>query len=69
MAPMSASFEPLRDPSTLSNYDCFVTSHIIANLEIDFDREVVTGNVILILRSVTDAAAKEIVFDTSYLSV
>ena len=58
-----------RDPNTLSNYNSFLTTHTAVNFNIDFEKKVVGGKVVLILKSVTDSAAKEIVLDTSFLNV
>ena len=58
-----------RDPNTLSNYNNFVTTHTTVNFNIDFEKKVVGGKVALTLKSITDAAAKEILLDTSFLNV
>ncbi|KAL8657052.1 MAG: hypothetical protein Q9226_002293 [Calogaya cf. arnoldii] len=58
-----------RDPNTLSNYNNFLTRHISANFEIDFDRRRLDGNVTLTLISVSDSETKDILLDTSYLNV
>ena len=58
-----------RDPNTLSNYNNFLTTHTTVNFNIDFGKKVVGGNVVLTLKSITDAAAKEILLDTSFLNV
>ena len=58
-----------RDPNTLSNYNNFITTHTTVNFNIDFEKKVVGGKVALTLKSITDAAAKEILLDTSFLSV
>ena len=66
---MASIVNPPRDPNTLSNYNNFLTTHTVANLSIDFDKRCISGNVLLRLKSTTDAATKEILLDTSYLSV
>lgn len=58
-----------RDPNTLSNYNSFLTIHTQANFSIDFEKNCLSGNVVLTLKSITDAASKEILLDTSYLTV
>ena len=58
-----------RDPNTLSNYNNFITTHTLVNFNIDFEKKVIGGKVALTLKSITDAAAKEILLDTSFLSV
>lgn len=58
-----------RDPNTLSNYNNFVTTHTRANHKIDFDRKNISGNTLLKLRSITDADAREILLDSSFLNV
>ena len=59
----------IRDPNTLSNYGHFLTTHTVVRLAIDFDSRKVSGDVVLKLKSITDATSKEIVLDTSYLVV
>ena len=58
-----------RDPNTLSNYGHFLTTHTVVRLAINFDDRKVSGDVVLKLKSITDAESKEIVLDTSYLAV
>lgn len=58
-----------RDPNTLSNYHNFITTHTTANLEIDFEKKRLWGNVVLLLKSLTEKEADEVVLDTSYLDV
>ena len=67
---MSTSIvNPPRDPNTLSNYHNFLTTHTEVNFNIDFEKRNISGNVALTLKSITDAAAKEILLDTSFLNV
>lgn len=58
-----------RDPNTLSNYNNFLTTHTIANFAIDFGQTTLDGNVILTLKSITNAETKEVLLDTSHLDV
>src|SRR5690348_7642910 len=58
-----------RDPSTVSNYDAWLTKHTTATLTIDFDAKALRGNVVLELESRTDGASKEIVLDSSHVDV
>ena len=58
-----------RDPNTLSNYNNFITVHVETNLDINFDRKTISGNVSLRLKSITDSLSKEILLDTSFLNV
>lgn len=58
-----------RDPNTLSNYHNFVTTHTAVDFRIDFEKQRLTGNVMLDLKSITNAETNEIVLDTSYLDV
>ena len=53
-----------RDPNTLSNYHNFLTTHTVANFEIDFTRKILDGNVVLSLKPVTDVESAEVVLDT-----
>jgi leukotriene-A4 hydrolase len=58
-----------RDPNTLSNYNNFLTTHTTANFDIDFQQKRLVGNVVLDLKSITNAETVEIVLDTSYLEI
>lgn len=60
-----ANTSSLRDPNTLSNYDKFRTRHITANLNIDFSKKRLNGNVHLSLETLQPS--DEIVLDTSHL--
>jgi len=66
---MASIIHTPRDPNTLSNYNNFLTTHTTANFAIDFEQKTLIGNVILNLKSVTDAETKEILLDTSHLDV
>ncbi|KAL8943510.1 MAG: hypothetical protein Q9216_001045 [Gyalolechia sp. 2 TL-2023] len=65
----STTINPPRDPNTLSNYNNFLTKHTTANFEIDFEKKILRGNVILKLQSISDSESREILLDTSYLDV
>jgi leukotriene-A4 hydrolase len=65
----SAKMAPVRDPNTLSNYDAWRTKHTTANLKIDFTDKCLRGSVIIELESQTDKASKEIILDSSHVSV
>ncbi|MCJ1246033.1 hypothetical protein MMC30_003237 [Trapelia coarctata] len=58
-----------RDPNTLSNYDDFKTTHTVANLNIDFSKEQLAGNVILTLEAAAGVKTREITLDSSHLDV
>jgi hypothetical protein len=58
-----------RDPNTLSNYHNFVTRNTSATFDIDFDKKVLKGNVVLTLESLTEKETKEITLDTSFLDI
>ncbi|ERF71073.1 Leukotriene A-4 hydrolase [Endocarpon pusillum Z07020] len=58
-----------RDPNTLSNYNSWRTAHTTANLEILFDEQRLSGNVVLTLKSITHAESKQIFLDTSHLDI
>ena len=57
----------VKDPTTLSNYDCLRTRHVTVNFNIDFAKEQLTGNVTLTLEVLKKG--NEIILDTSYLNV
>ncbi|KAL8864360.1 MAG: hypothetical protein Q9174_007382, partial [Haloplaca sp. 1 TL-2023] len=65
----STTINPPRDPNTLSNYNKFLTTHTKVNFEIDFEKKRLSGNVILTLKSISDAETKDILLDTSYLDI
>ena len=66
---MTSVINPPRDPNTLSNYNNFLTTHTSVNFNIDFKKKTIGGKVALTLQSITDAAAKEILLDTSFLQL
>ena len=66
---MASSTHCLRDPHTLSNYNEFTTTHTLVNFKIEFEEKIIGGSVTLSLKSLTDAATKEIFLDTSHLIV
>jgi leukotriene-A4 hydrolase len=55
-----------RDPNTLSNYNAWRTQHITANLEIDFAKKRLFGNVVLRLKSL-EGENGEVVLDSRYV--
>ena len=59
----------MRDPNTLSNYKSYLTTHVEAKLDIDFETSKLSGNVILSLKCLSKKAKPDILFDTSYLDV
>lgn len=59
----------IRDPNTRSNYSSFLTAHIVANLDIDFGKRILSGNVILHLKRLEKTDRPDILLDTSYLDV
>ena len=58
-----------RDPNTLSNYNDFLTTHTVANFNIDFLKARLVGSIILILKSLQDGGSSRVVLDTSFLKV
>ena len=62
-----ASAKSARDPNTLSNYDYFRTTHIAANLSIDFAQRRLAGSVTLILETLQES--NEVILDTSHLDL
>ncbi|KAH7121212.1 leukotriene A-4 hydrolase [Dendryphion nanum] len=69
MADPNITIQTPRDPNTLSNYHNFVTRHTSANYEIDWEKSVLKGNVVLTLESLTNSESKEIILDTSFLDI
>ncbi|KAE9976386.1 hypothetical protein EG328_002655 [Venturia inaequalis] len=63
------TFNSPRDPNTLSNYNNWRTSHITANLEIDFQNKRLWGDVVLRLKSLTHSECDNVILDTSYLQI
>lgn len=60
---------PPRDPNSLSNYNNFRTTETAVDLEIVFSQQILKGRVCHKLRSITDAATKEILLDSSHVVV
>jgi aminopeptidase N len=58
-----------RDPNTLSNYNNFRCTHTEANFEILFEQKRLVGNVVHKLKSTTNAESKEIILDSSHVSI
>lgn len=52
-----------RDPNTLSNYNAWRTTHITANLEIDFEGKKLFGDVVLKMKSMTEGESGEVILD------
>lgn len=67
--PVNVTVNSPRDPNTLSNYHNFVTTHTAVDFTIDFEKQRLSGNVMLDLKSITNAETNEIVLDTSYLDI
>ncbi|KAJ9651919.1 Leucyl aminopeptidase yscIV [Neophaeococcomyces mojaviensis] len=66
---MSTIINTPRDPNTLSNYNNWRTTHTTVHAEILFDQQILQGKVTHKLKSITDAATKEILLDTSHVQV
>ena len=66
---MSSIVNSSRDPNTLSNYNNFLTTHTTVNFNVDFEKKNICGSIALTLKSITYAAANEILLDTSFLNV
>jgi len=64
--PAGISINTPRDPNTLSNYNNFRTKHVTANLEIDFERKRLMGNVVLRMKSCTHGESGKVVLDSRY---
>ncbi|KAB8349807.1 hypothetical protein FH972_023820 [Carpinus fangiana] len=58
-----------RDPNTLSNYNNFLTTNTAVDLKIDFEKKLLSGNVTLSLKSITQGESDEVILDTSYLDI
>ncbi|MBE3046468.1 hypothetical protein IMZ48_28850 [Candidatus Bathyarchaeota archaeon] len=58
-----------RDPSTLSNYAAWLTRHTTTSLTVDFDSQSLKGRVDYDIVSRTAKESREIVLDTSHLSI
>ena len=53
----------------MANYNCYRTTHIIANLDIDFDKRFLSGNVVLNLKCHNLVERPDILLDTSHLDI
>ena len=58
-----------RDPNTLSNFDQFTTIHTTANFSIDFENEVLFGNILLDIQPLVNPKENDLVLDASFLDV
>lgn len=58
-----------RDPNTLSNYDQFLTTHTTANLTIDFEHNVLFGNVLLDVKPLVNPKENDLILDASFLDI
>jgi leukotriene-A4 hydrolase len=65
----NTTINPPRDPNTLSNYNNWLTAHTTANLDIAFEKQRLSGNVVLTVKSITNAETKEIILDTNHLDI
>jgi len=62
------TYDPARDYFTFANTEAFVTRHIALDLDVDFERQVLRGNVVLNM-IVLDASADQIILDTRDIDV
>ncbi|KAG9251283.1 peptidase family M1-domain-containing protein [Emericellopsis atlantica] len=58
-----------RDPSTLSNYGAWRTTHTTTSFTLDFQNKKLVGSVILSLQSQTERESKEVVLDSRFVHV
>lgn len=58
-----------QDPNTLSNYDQFVTVHTKANLTIDFEQKILSGNIVLSLKALVNPKNNDLFLDASFVDV
>ncbi|KAL3456328.1 leukotriene A-4 hydrolase [Aspergillus heterothallicus] len=66
---MATLINTARDPNTLSNYNNFRCTHTEANFEILFEQKKLVGSVVHKLKSTTNAESKEIILDSSHVSI
>jgi len=64
MEAASVTINTPRDPCTLSNYNNFRTTHTSVDFHVDFQAKKLSGNVTLLLKSLTNAETEEILLDT-----
>jgi aminopeptidase N len=62
------TYDPARDYFTFANTEQFVTRHIALDLDVDFDRQVLRGSVMLNM-IVLDSSADQIILDTRDIDV
>lgn len=65
---MLLKMAPIRDPSTLSNFSVFRTTHTDISLALSFATSSLSGEVTLTLKALEDTL-EDVVLDTSYLDV
>ena len=66
---MAAAIKTPRDPNTLSNYHNWTIKHTITNLDVYFEKKILSGNVVLQLEARRAEERPPIVLDTSWLSI
>ena len=66
---MTSAIRNVRDPNTLTNYQNWVTTHTTTNFYIDFERKVLSGTVVLNLKTRNKDEKPEILLDTSFLDI
>ena len=62
------TYDPARDYFTFANTEQFVTRHIALDLDVDFERQVLRGSVVLNM-IVLDSSADQIILDTRDIDV
>jgi len=62
------TYDPARDYFTFANTEQFVTRHIALDLDVDFERQVLRGSVVLNM-TVLDSSADQIILDTRDIEV
>ncbi|CAH0057765.1 unnamed protein product [Clonostachys solani] len=66
---MSATLQRQRDINSYADPTSVTTTHTDIHLDIDFERQVVSGKTSLTLSVVDDTAIKHVVLDTAYLKI
>ena len=58
-----------RDPNTLANYGEWLTKHTTVNFKVDFEKQRLTGSVLLELESLTDKKSEEVILGSYSLDL
>lgn len=59
----------LRDPNSCANLNDFQTSHLHLELEIDFEKSILKGHVLLTVKRTSEEELKAVLLDAAHLEI